>query len=95
MNHRLTEHRFVLATALSLLAVVGGQSVVAGEGEAPSTVAASNDLNIVRQRILKPLLEPVPAETARSLMNALQPDGRWPDTTTKTVAGPDGRRRVI
>lgn len=79
MNVRQTIRRFLSATTLALLVVAGGQSRVAGAGEATSTVAASDDLNTVRQRILKPLLVPVPAETARQLRDALQPDGSWPD----------------
>jgi len=74
-----TERRFVLATALTLLVVAGGQSAVVGEGETQNTAAASNDLNTVRQRILKPLLAPVPEETVHTLVGALKSDGSWPD----------------
>ncbi len=64
---------------LTLLAVAGGQSLAAEAGQAPSTVAAGADLNTVRQRILEPLLAPVPAEAVGRLMETLQADGRWPD----------------
>jgi chondroitin AC lyase len=79
MNARHIRYRFAWATRLTLLAIAGGQPVAAEAGEAPSTVAASADLNTVRQRILAPLLAPVPVEDARKLMGTLQPDGSWPD----------------
>jgi len=37
------------------------------------------DLNRIKQRILEPLLQPVPLETTRGLMASLRPDGSWPD----------------
>lgn len=83
MNVRQTDRRFVLATALTLLAVAAERSVVAGAAEVSSAAAASDDLNTVRQRILAPLLEPVPGETARKLLDTLEPDGSWPDINYK------------
>jgi chondroitin AC lyase len=79
MTVRHPNPRFAWATGLTLLAVVGGQPPVAEAGEAPIVVAASADPNTVRQRILEPLLAPVPAEAARKLLQAIQPDGSWPD----------------
>jgi hypothetical protein len=65
MNARHIKRRFVWATGLTLLTVAGGQPLAAEAGEAPSTAAAGADLNTVRQRILEPLLAPVPAEAAK------------------------------
>jgi chondroitin AC lyase len=80
MNVRHPNRRFAWATRLTLLAVVGVQPLVGEAGETPIVVAASADLNTVRQRILEPLLAaPVPAEAARKLLETLQPDGSWPD----------------
>jgi len=78
MDLRHTKRRFAWAAGLTLLAVVGGQPVAAEAGEAPNAMAANADLDTVRQRILKPLLKPVPAETTRKLLSTLRPDGSWP-----------------
>jgi len=83
-NVQPAKRRFVVATtALTLLAVAGGQSVLAEAEESRGAVVANDDLNILRERILKPLLEPVPEETVRTFMDALQSDGRWPDIDYK------------
>jgi chondroitin AC lyase len=67
------------ATGLAVLAVAGGQPLAARAGEPSNATAAGADLNTVRQRILEPLLAPVPAEAARNLLRTLEPDGSWPD----------------
>jgi len=85
MDARHNKRRFAWAAGLTLLAVAVGQPVPAEAEEAPNTVAADAelselraDLDTVRQRILRPLLAPVPAEAARKLLETLRPDGGWP-----------------
>jgi len=79
MNLRHTNRWFTWAAGLTLLAVAGGQPTAAEAEEAPNSAPSSADLDTVRQRILEPLLAPVPAEAARKLLETLRPDGSWPD----------------
>jgi len=78
MNPRQVARHFAWAAGLTLLAAADGRLVAAEVEELPSTVAADADLSAIRQRILGPLLVPVPAETARKLLETMRPDGSWP-----------------
>ncbi len=69
--------RIVVWSIVAIPSIVGSVPIV-GAGEDKSSELAA-DLHEIKQRILKPLLLPVPAETARSLMASLRPDGSWPD----------------
>lgn len=66
----------VWSVAIISVLVAGTSNTNAAEDELSELRA---DLSKIKQRILKPLLQPVSATTARGLMASLRPDGSWPD----------------
>ncbi|HEX8037943.1 MAG TPA: polysaccharide lyase family 8 super-sandwich domain-containing protein [Chryseosolibacter sp.] len=51
------------------------------------SVAAGNDLEIIRVRVIADLLEPPVEETAvRDILKAMKPDGSWPDINYQDVS---------
>ena len=68
--------------AAVLVGLLSG-SLVAGEEETPPAQAAAaatlDELDTIKERILEPLLEPVDAAAAQSLVDTLGADGSWPD----------------
>lgn len=69
--------RNAVSLVLAIIPVIGSASFVcAGEDESSELAA---DLHTIKQRILEPLLQPVSARSARTLMASLRSDGSWPD----------------
>ncbi|MGC1244566.1 MAG: hypothetical protein WA874_23460 [Chryseosolibacter sp.] len=55
--------------------------------EIPANVTASEDLEIIRARVISDLLEPaVNAQEIKTLLKAIRRDGSWPDIDYKDVS---------
>jgi len=73
-KHRFTEPgpaRFLTALCMTLLILPGAASSRGKD--------ASAELELIRRRIIEPLLEPVDEGTVTKLLDSMEPDGSWRD----------------
>jgi chondroitin AC lyase len=60
-------------------AAADGEIASAPSSDLPDFAATVDDLAVIKQRLVAPLLEPVSARTAKVLADTLQDDGSWPN----------------
>jgi len=65
--------------AVLLLAAVSSAAVAAGDEPPLAPDSSARDLAVIRGRILTPLLEPGDVASVRRLIDAIRPDGTWPE----------------
>lgn len=67
-----------IAAAIMTAVVPVAAQAWAGQ-EPPHGAAIEADMEVIRQRLLEPLLLAPPSDAVRQLASALRPDGSWPD----------------
>lgn len=86
-----TFRQLILLACILLSNIVFGQPFARltsdKAGFVPAKASASQDLEIIRKRIVDDLMEPrVNAEKIQKLITTIQPDGSWPDINYKDVS---------